>query len=221
MFTNPSQSVHDFIIFYYTIFLDKVIHTVLQNLILIKLSGRTHIMNKYFEALTTIFKDWKKAVPVLFFTVIRLIYGWSFFQAGWHKLAWLSDGKINSAGKIKGLVTNIATGTADKPLTHFDPLYINKAFGWVAQNIFLSMPALTDFLVVVLEMAVGILIILGFRVLWGALIAMFFNTQFIAGGSFNNFGYIWTNLAFMKWAKYTEAIGLDGFLRIRKGKELL
>lgn len=47
------------------------------------------------------------------------------------------------------------------------------------------------------------------------------NMQFFAGESFNNFGYIWSNLIFMKLAKYTEAIGLGGFLKIKKGKELI
>ncbi|WP_328812111.1 hypothetical protein [Paradesulfitobacterium ferrireducens] len=63
--------------------------------------------------------------------------------------------------------------------------------------------------------------IFGIRVFWAALIAMFMNVQFIAGGSFNNFGYIWTNLAMLKFAAYAELLGVDGFLRFKKGKDVL
>ncbi len=173
-------------------------------------------MGTYFNALTNAFKDWKKAVVLLVFTVARIIYGWHWFEAGWEKLAWLSDGKYNSQGKIQGLIDAISTSAK-----RFDPLGINKAFAWVAEHVFLNMPGLTDFLVVIFEILIGVVIILGFRVFWSALIATFLNLQFIAAGSFNNFGYIWTNLALMKWAKYFEAVGLDGILRVRKGKELL
>jgi len=174
-------------------------------------------MNTYFNALSNLFKDWKNAVLVIVFTVARIIYGWGWFTAGLHKLAWLSDGKINSAGKIEGLVNNLVG-----PEVHgLDPLHINALFAWAADNIFLNMPAVTDTLVVTFEILVGVLMILGFRVFWGALIALFLNLQFIAAGSANNFGYIWTNIAFMKWSKYVDAIGLDGFLRFKKGKEIL
>lgn len=173
-------------------------------------------METYFSALSNMFKNWKVALVVGIFTIARLVYGWKWFQAGWHKLGWLSDGKLNSQGKIEGLVAAIGPEAS-----RFDPLGLNKIFAWVADNIFLSMPALTDFLVVSLEMLVGIVLIVGFKVFWGALIGMFFNIQFIAAGSTNNFGYIWTNLAIMQWAKYFDAIGLDGFLRVKKGQDLL
>lgn len=174
-------------------------------------------MTSYFSAVKAELKDWKVSLLVLVFTVARLIYGFAWIQSGMHKIAWLSDGKLNATGKIQTLVTNIA----GPKVTSFDPLYINKFFGWVADTIFLGMPAVTDVLVVVFEITVGLLMILGFRVFWGALIAMFMNLQFLAGGSFNNFGYIWTNLAMLKFAKYAELIGLDGFLRFRKREKLL
>ncbi len=83
------------------------------------------------------------------------------------------------------------------------------------------MPGFTDALVVILEILVGVVMILGFRVFWAALIAFFMNIQFIASGSFNNFGYIWTNLAMLKFAPYAELLGVDGYLRSRKGKNVL
>lgn len=172
-------------------------------------------MSNYFNVLAKVLKNWKAALPIAIFTVARIIYGWSWFTAGIHKLGWLSDGKLNSTGKIEGIVDTLVNAK------RFDPLGINKAFGWVADNIFLSMPALTDFLVVAFEILIGAVLILGFRVFWGALVATFLNLQFLTGGSTNNFGYIWANLAFMKWAKYTDAVGIDGFLRVKKGKELL
>ena len=174
-------------------------------------------MNNYFNAVSKLFKDWKVAVPVVIFTIARIIYGWGWVQAGLHKLAWLSDGKANSAGKIEGLINNLIG-----PEVHgFDPLHINNLFAWVADNIFLGMPGVTDFLVVAFEIGVGIVMILGFQVFWGALAALFLNLQFIAAGSANNFGYIWTNIAFMHWTKYVEAIGVSGFLRFKKGKEII
>lgn len=174
-------------------------------------------MTAYFDAVKTQLKDWKVAILVIIFTVARVIYGWAWVEAGLHKLAWFSDGKLNSAGLIKGLVTNLA----GEKVTRFDPLYINQAFAWIAKNIFLGMPALTDALVVILEIAVGLTMILGLRIFWSALVAIFMNIQFIAAGSFNNFGYIWTNLAMLKFAKYAELIGIDGFLRFKKNKQLL
>jgi len=83
------------------------------------------------------------------------------------------------------------------------------------------MPGITDALVVIFEILVGALMILGCRIFWAALIAMFMNLQFLASGSFNNFGYAWTNLAFLKFARYAELLGIDGYLRYRKGKELV
>lgn len=174
-------------------------------------------MTAYFDAVKAELKDWKAALLVIIFTVARLIYGWSWVEAGFHKLAWFSDGKLNSAGLIKGLIANLA----GEKVTRFDPLGINKAFAWIADNIFLTMPGLTDTLVVILEILVGVVMILGFRVFWAALIAFFMNVQFMAAGSFNNFGYIWTNLAMLKFAKYAELIGIDGFLRFKKSKQLL
>ncbi len=173
-------------------------------------------MTDYINSVKAQLQDWKIAALVLILTVARVVYGWSWLKSGIHKIGWLSDGKLNSAGKIETVVTNIA----GPEVTRFDPLYINKVFGWVADNIFLGTPAFTDLLVVAFEITVGLFMILGFRIFWAALIGMFMNTQFMAGGSFNNFGYIWTNLAMMSFAKYAELIGLDGFLRF-KGINLL
>lgn len=171
-------------------------------------------MSSYFKTVGVELKDWKKALLVVIFTVARLIYGWSWTSSGFGKLTtWFSDGKLNSVGKINTMVTNLA----GPEVTRFDPLYINKVFAWIADNIFAGMPAVTDVLVVVLEILVGIAVILGFRIFWSALVATFLNIQFIAGASFNNFGYIWTNLAFMKFAKYVDFLGIDGYLRASRG----
>lgn len=174
-------------------------------------------MKTYLEALESVFKDWKKAVPVIILTVARIIYGWSWLKAGIHKISWFTDGKLNSQGMVEKVIANVA----GPEVTSFDPLWINKGYGWMASNVFLSMPALMDGLVVVFEILIGLFLIIGFRVFLTALVALFLNIQYMAAGSFSNFGYIWTNLIFMKFAKYTEVIGLDGFLRVRKGKELL
>jgi len=180
-------------------------------------------MFNYFRALGALFQDWKKAVGVLFFTIVRLVFGWSWLSAGWEKLGWIAavstpPGQAaqpsNSAGLIQVMIDHLAGAN----VKHFDPLYINKLFAWIAQNIFLSIPRGTDFLVIGFELGVGILIILGFRVFWAALAAVFLNLQFFAAGSFNNFGYLWTDLALLKWAEISETIGIDGYRRI-SGKE--
>lgn len=172
-------------------------------------------MNSYVEAVKAQFKDWKIAIVVLILTVARIIYGWAWINSGWNKLAWLADGKLNSSGKIQAMITNLA----GPEVTRFDPLLINKGFAWVAQNIFLKTPALTDFLVVAFEIGVGIAMILGFGIFWAALAAMFLNTQFIAGASFNNFGYIWTNLVLLLLVRHAELIGLGGYLRYKRSGE--
>lgn len=168
-------------------------------------------MATYSQSVKDQLKDPKTAILALIFTVARLIYGWAWVESGLHKLTWFTDGKLNSAAKISSLVTNIA----GEKVTSFDPLYINKGFAWIAQHIFLGMPGVTDTLVVIFEISVGVCMILGFRIFWTALVAMFMNLQFLAGGSFNNFGYIWTNLAMLKFAKYAELLGIDGFLKYR------
>jgi thiosulfate dehydrogenase [quinone] large subunit len=174
-------------------------------------------MKGYCSAVAAILKDWKKAVLVIVFTVARIIYGLAWLKAGWHKLEWLHDGELNAIGMINGVVAKIS----GPEVTRFDPLGINKAFGWIADTFFAGMPAITDVLVVAFEIGIGVLLIIGFKIFITALVATFLNLQFMAGGSSNNFGYIWTNLALMKFAKYAEVIGLDGFLRFKKGKELV
>ncbi|KJS84434.1 MAG: DoxX family protein [Peptococcaceae bacterium BICA1-8] len=168
-------------------------------------------MNSYVNEVKDQLKDWKVATLVLIFTVARVVYGLAWLKSGWGKLAWLSDGKLNSAGKITAMITNIA----GPEVARFDPLMINKIFASISQNIFLGMPGVTDALVVVFEIGVGLAMILGFGVFWAALVALFMNTQFIAGGSFNNFGYIWTNVAVMNFAKHTELLGLSGYLKFK------
>lgn len=169
-------------------------------------------MSSYLEVVKEELKNWKTAALVLLFTVARIVYGWAWLTGGLHKLTWLSDGKINAAGFIQNMVNNLA----GPEVTHFDPLMINNLFAWVAQHIFLGMPALVDFLVVILEISIGIAMLLGFGVFWSSLIALFMNIQFMAGGSFNNFGYIWTDIAFMNFASQAELLGISGYLKYRK-----
>jgi thiosulfate dehydrogenase (quinone) large subunit len=176
------------------------------------------IMSSYIKSLSTEFKDWKRAVLIVIFTVARLIYGFSWLHGGIKKLPWLTDGKINSASLINVAVKNLETATTKNGA---DPLHLNDMLVWAAKHIFLATPILTDYMVVFSEIAIGIVIILGFKIIWIALLGMFLNTQYFTAGSANNFGYVWTNLGLMGFAKYTEAIGISGYLKARKGKELI
>lgn len=172
-------------------------------------------MSDYISYVKEQLKDWKVAVLTLVFTVARIIFGLAWFEGGSHKIAWLSDDKLNSVGLIKGMVANLG------PVAKNDPLGINNFYGWVANTFFVNMmPSVTDIMVVVAEFGLGIVFILGFKVFWGALVSVFLNLQFIAAGSFNNFGYIWTDLAFLKFAKYAELIGVSGYLDFKKNKGL-
>lgn len=160
-------------------------------------------------------KDWKVAVLTIVFTVARIIFGLAWIEGGSHKLAWLSDGKLNSAGLIKGMVGNLA------PVAKNDPLGINNFYAWISNTFFVNMmPSVTDVMVVVLELGLGIAFILGFKVFWAGLISFFMNLQFIAAGSFNNFGYLWTDVALMKFAKYAELIGVSGYFAAKKEQKL-
>lgn len=173
-------------------------------------------MNSYVDAVKAELKDWKKALLVLLFTVARIIYGWSWVEAGIEKATsgWLKIGTPHAYGLIARMADNMLP-----PKAHgFDPLYINKLWAWVATNIFNQMPPVTDILVVVSEIAIGVGMILGFRLFWVSLLALFLNVQFAAAGSANNFGYIWTNIIIMNLAKYAEVMGVSGYLNFKKGQ---
>lgn len=174
-------------------------------------------MSSYINSVKAELKNPITAVLVAIFTIARVIYGIAWVEAGLHKLAWFSDGKLNSAGLIGKMVNNLVG-----PEVHgFDPLHINNLFAWIAKHVFLGMPGLTDGLVVIFEIAVGVFMILGLKVFWTALVALFMNTQFITAGSANNFGYIWTNIAMLQFSKYAELIGVEGYLKARKGNKLI
>ncbi len=152
---------------------------------------------------------------VIILTLGRIYFGYEWFMSGWHKLAWITDGELNSQGYISKMVTNLATD-------YGDPFNIGRIMSKVADAIFVNMlPGVTDFFVVILELAIGIMLIIGFKLFWTILVAMFLNLQFFAAGSTNNFGYVIVNLVIWKWTKYFDLIGLDGFLRFKKGKDLL
>ncbi len=175
-------------------------------------------MGAYFKAVgEEMKKSWINAIFVIVFTIGRIIFGWAWLNAGIEKFGWLTDGKFNSGGLISGLVSNLV----GPKVTRFDPLGLNHLYGWVANNIFIPLGGFTDFLVVFFEFVLGLTFILGFQIFWSALVAVFLNLQYIAAGSFNNFGYIWTDLILMKFPRYADIIGIDGFLRFRKGKDLL
>ncbi|MFA5536752.1 MAG: DoxX family membrane protein [Bacillota bacterium] len=171
-------------------------------------------MNTYLNEVRNQLKDWKIASLVTIFTVVRIIYGWAWLNSGLGKLSWLNGGAPKSAGLIQVMVNNLAGPEVSK----FDPLMINKMFAWVSQNIFLGMPGVTDIMVVIVEIGIGIGMLLGIKVFWVALGAMFMNVQFMAAGSFNNFGYIWTNLAFLNFAKHAELLGLSGYFKYAKSE---
>jgi len=170
---------------------------------------------KYSKSLSNEFKSPLKGGLIVIFTLIRLYIGYSWLMAGIDKLAWLSGEAGKSSGMINGLINNLANSHGS------DPLHLNDLLAWASKNIFLAFPGMTDLMVVASEILIGLLLILGVKVLWVSLLAMFLNTQYITAGAANNFGYIWTNLGLMGFSQYAEAIGVSGWLKSRKGKPLV
>jgi len=174
------------------------------------------MMNSYFDVVKAEFKNRKTAVLVMILTVARIIYGLAWVEAGLDKAArgWINFEGGHSAKMISTMAVNMVP-----PKAHgFDPLYINKLWSWVAVNIFNGMPGLTDFFVVTCEIAVGVGMILGFRLFWVAIVTLFMNVQFAAAGFGDNFGYIWTNIIIMNLTKYAELIGVSGYFKFKKGQ---
>ena len=174
-------------------------------------------MNSYIQGVKEELRDWKKAIVVIIFTVARIIYGVAWVQAGWEKATtegWLTNGKHNAFGLISKMVNNLVG-----PTVHgLDPLHLNSLWAWVATNVFNGMPGVTDKLVILVEILVGLGMIFGFKLFWVSILALFMNIQFITSGSGNNFGYIWTNIIIMNLSKYFELIGISGYFKIKKGQ---
>ncbi len=180
--------------------------------------GRLFKMGYFNTVGSELRKSWWNALVVVVFTICRLLFGWDWFKAGWEKVTtehWLSNGKFNSGGLIQGMVKNIqhSHGT--------DPLHLNNLLVWFANHIFLNMGGLVDFLVVAFEMLIGIFVFFGFGFVWAMLAAIFLNLQYIAAGSANNFGYLVTDIVWIKFPSYASLIGFDGYIRYRRGQNLV
>lgn len=160
-------------------------------------------------------KGWWRAAVIVVFTVARLFYGWDWFKAGWDKLTqehWLTDGKFNSGGLIQGMVAAIQHSHG------MDPLHIDNLLVWFANHIFLHMGGLVDFMVVALEMLIGLFVFFGFAFIWTMVAAVFLNLQYAAAGAANNYGYLVTDIVWIKFPTYASLIGIDGYLRYRRSQ---
>lgn len=163
-------------------------------------------------------KSWWNAVVVIVFTIGRLIFGWDFFKAGFEKATsehWFTDGKFNAGGLIHGMVKNVQHSHGS------DPLHLNGLLVWFANHLFIPMGHVTDTLVVIFEMAIGIFTFFGLGILWTMIAALFLNLQFATAGSANNFGYLVTDIVWFKFPSYAGLIGIDGYIRFRRGQNLL
>ena len=162
-------------------------------------------------------KSWWNAVVIVVFTIARLLFGWDWFSAGLEKLSWFTDGKFgqNASGLIKGMVVAIqhSHGT--------DPLHLNNLLVWFANNLFLNMGGLTDFLVVAFEILIGVFFFFGFAFVPTVIAAIFLNLQYAAAGAANNFGYLVTDIVWLKFPSYASLIGVDGYIRYRRGRKLV
>jgi|GEM_PF-650355 len=179
-------------------------------------------MGGYFSAVGEEFKkSWWNTIVIVVFTICRLLFGWDWFKAGWGKLtgseggvSWIG-GKFEAEGMIKGLVSGLQHSHGA------DPLHLNNLLIWCCNNLFLNMGGLTDFLVVFFELFIGIFCFFGFGMVWTMVAAIFLNLQYIAAGAANNFGYLVTDIVWLSFPKYAGLIGIDGYIRYRKGQALI
>lgn len=179
-------------------------------------------MGGYLSAIGEEFKkSWWNAIVIVVFTICRLIFGWDWFKAGWGKLtgseggvSWIG-GKFEAGGMIKGMVSGLQHSHGA------DPLHLNNILIWLANNLFLNMGGLTDFLVVFFELFIGIFVFFGFGIAWTMVAAIFLNLQYITAGSANNFGYLVTDIVWLRFPKMAGLIGVDGYIRYRKGRALI
>lgn len=179
-------------------------------------------MGGYIQAIGEEFKkSWWNTIVVIVFTIARLIFGWDWFKAGWGKLtgseggvSWIG-GKFEAGGMIKGMVSSLQHSHGA------DPLHLNNLLIWFANNLFLKMGGLTDFLVVFFEIFIGIFCFFGFAFVWSMVAGIFLCLQYISAGAANNFGYLVTEIVWLKFYKSASLIGVDGYLRYRKQHQLL
>lgn len=176
-------------------------------------------MSSYFNAVAGEFrKNGWNAFIVVVFTIARLIFGWDWFKAGWDKLTtehWLSDGKFNSGGLLQGMVASIQHSHGP------DPLHLDNLLVWATNHIFLQMGGFLDFLVVFFEIFIGLFVFFGFAFVWSMIAALFLNLQYATAGAANNFGYMVTDIVWLTLPKYASLIGVDGYIRYRRNKQLL
>lgn len=176
-------------------------------------------MGGYLNAVGAEFKKsgWNAFVVVVF-TLARLLVGWDWFKAGWDKLTvenWLGDGKFDAGGLLQGMVSGLQHSHG------MDPLHIDNLLIWVTNHIFLNMGGFLDFLVVLFEIVIGIMVFFGVGFIWSMLVALFLNLQYAAAGAANNFGYLVTDMVWLSFPMYASLIGVDGYLRYRRNKTLL
>lgn len=176
-------------------------------------------MNGYFGAIGAEFrKSGWNAFIVVVFTIARLIVGWDWFKAGWDKLTtenWLGDGKFNAGGLLKGMVSSIQHSHG------MDPLHLDNVLMWVTNHIFLNLGGFLDFLVVAFEILIGLFVFFGFGFIASMVAALFLNILYATAGAANNAGYLVTDVIYLYMPTYGNLIGVDGYLRFRKGKKLL
>lgn len=173
----------------------------------------------YFEAIGAEFKkSWWNTVLVIIFTIARIFYGWDWFKAGLEKITqehWLSDGKFDSGGLIQGMVAGIQHSHG------MDPLHLDNLLVWFSNHIFLHLGGFLDFVVIVLEMLIGIFVFFGIGIVWTMVVALFLNLQYATAGAANNFGYLTTDIVWLRFPKCAGLIGVDGYVRHKMGKNLL
>lgn len=176
-------------------------------------------MSSYLDAISAEFKrsPWN-AFIVIVFTLARLIVGWDWFKAGWDKLTvehWLSDGKFDSGGLLQGMVAAIQHSHGP------DPLHLDNLLVWVTNHIFLNLGGFLDFLVILFEIVIGLFVFFGFGFIASMVAALFLNFLYATAGAANNFGYMVTDIVYLYLPTYGNLIGIDGYLRFRRGGNLL
>ncbi len=143
--------------------------------------------------------------------VVRILVGWPWLQAGWTKLT--EPGWMDGGAALKGFWETVLGLHTGKPLPTYNwyesfinALYQAGAWDWFAK------------LVVIGELAVGILLILGAFTGIAAFLGSFMNWNYVMAGvaSSNMFLFAFAVLLILAW-KTAGYWGLDRFLLPRLG----
>src|SRR5690554_7523984 len=149
-----------------------------------------------------------QAIKRILFTLLRVYVGYTWLQAGLHKLTDPNWFGANAGTSISGFFRGVlAKASAENPVVQ----------GWYASFIeHVALPNATFFsyLVVLGEVLVGVALIVGVFTTFAALMGAFMNLNFMLAGTLSSNPVMLTLQALIVWAGMAAGYyGLDYFVR--------